>query len=165
MTVETAWAALVGFAHLNTTPSIPSVTPDVHLQAAKAMRDHLDRECTRSVCAVCSCYCRSVDVTDFAPNDLAGLHLLDASRERSERHPRDALTTVDHDGVTYCLQPAACTFSVDGVVLEHISVCKDCSTSLGNSSVPKASLVCFDTGNYCVASVCHVRTDRYVPCC
>jgi hypothetical protein len=140
------WEAVAEFAHLHSDHVIPTNTRDTHLAAAAAMRSHMDKECTKDVCAVCSCYKRTCDITSIPPASLDGLHLLDASREKTSKLPRVGLTTVTIDDTTYCLQPYACIRDASTSVT-HINVCNDCKDSLAASRVPKTSLVAFDTGN------------------
>ena len=145
ITASELWTSVVDFAHLHSDDPIPNITRDTHLQAATDFRAHMDRECTKDVCAVCSCYKRACDVTSTTPSELVGLHLLDASRPKTDTLPRAALTTVTISSNTYCLQPVACQRDDDGTIT-HIKVCIECKHSLASSRVPNTSLVAFDTG-------------------
>lgn len=140
------WKAVVDFSCLEETISLPQpFTFQQHVQAAEAFRDHLDNDCKKKVCSVCSMYRRTVDVEEYDLEKVPNLHLLDASGPKTAKHPRDALTTFAWQNVTYCLQPYACRVDGSG---DHctVDICVDCFTDLKNKRVPDESLVCFDTG-------------------
>jgi hypothetical protein len=145
------WADIAERTGLHETPEVPKPpTWDVHVQHAKAMREFLDVECSKKVCAVCSMMRRSVDVQEIGISEVPNLDLLDAAEPSTEALPRHALTTFTHiwnapdDSTTYCLQPAACFCRDDGSV--DIAVCTDCLRQLDKGRVPAESLVAFDTG-------------------
>ena len=116
---------------------------DTHIAAAAAMREHLDACCTKTVCAVCLMLCPTCDVDDHDFDDVPNMDLLRKDGPQCGKHPRHGLTVVEFNDVTYCLQPAACDNTSS-----TLSVCKTCFGSLKGNSIPKASLVNIDTGEF-----------------
>jgi hypothetical protein len=140
------WDACRAFARMDVVDTVPNVTPADHMAAAVKMRAHLDNDCTRSPCAVCSCYCRVVDLLTVSPSECPGLHLLVADGPKTPEFPRDALTTTTIANRLYCIQAAGCIMDPDNTTVITMHVCKECSDQLGKNHVPKKSLVAFDTG-------------------
>ena len=141
------WTAISDFAGLDEDAMVPEpFTFEQHVDTAKEFRKHLENDCNRTVCAVCSSYQRNIDVKEYNIDDIPNLSLLDASVPPSTSHPRDALTTFTWRNVTYCLQPIACKPRRDGECV--VDVCGQCHSDLKKKRVPDMSLVCFDTGKY-----------------
>ena len=139
-------------------PPLPTApTLDTSLEVARQMRALLDDSCDQAPCAVCSMYRPTVNLSTHTPDCVPHLDLLAADGPSSDKHPRIGLTTFSIGDVKYCLQKAACHVDVnapaaldeEGVVHEpsvQLDVCQDCMRSLKHETIPKASLVCFDTG-------------------
>jgi hypothetical protein len=97
---------------------------------------------------------RAVDVKPVDFGDIPNLGLLSADGPASPEYPREGLTTMEHNGTSYCIQAAACTSRQDGG--QDVAVCKSCLNHLQNKRVPPESLVCFDAGTlkYLLAILC-----------
>ena len=151
MTIAKAqWDAIAKLSRLRPADEAPvpkPVTFEEHVAAAKAFRAHVERECSRKVCSVCSRYRRSCDVFEQNLADVKGLDLLDVSGPQSLEHPRDALTTWSWDGHTYCLQKEGCRDCAGVAVLD---ICKECHHDMEAGRIPTASLVNIDTGGLAV---------------
>jgi len=113
---------------------------------AQKFRDSLSSKSTKVVCSVCSMYvlkatlCASSDADGFiAVNGIPNLDLLRADVEPTDELPRHAKTTFKFNEHSYCMQPAACNG-------DKARVCHTCYTKLCAETVPKNSLVRFDTG-------------------
>lgn len=148
--VADMWHALADFAcleYVNSTVPVPNpYTFEQHIDAARSIRDFLDRDCKhKGVCAVCSMYRRQCDLEVYDLEEVPNLHLLDASMPKTAKQPRDALTTFVWQNVTYCMQPDACHADERGERCS-VDVCVGCFSALKNKRVPDESLVCFDTG-------------------
>ena len=105
------WSEIAKRTGLHDSPTLPSPTTwEKHATDAQLMRDHLDRECKRAVCAVCSMHRRAVDVASYSITDIPNIDLLDITVPSTEEHPRAALTTYQCTDVAtmednvYCLQ-------------------------------------------------------------
>ena len=138
------WDEIARRTALHDEPQLPAApTMQTHIDHAQKMRDFLDRECTKTVCAVCSMMRRTCDITRYPIKHIPNVHLLDASGPKTDQFPRAALTVVEHVDVdnttTYCMQPAS-------VFEDEADVCIDCYTDLEKSRIPDLSLVAFDTG-------------------
>lgn len=139
------WDGIAEFAGLRDEASVPSpVSWDDHVACAQSMRDFLDAECNKTVCGVCSIMRRSVDVQPVDFGAIPNLELLRADGPKTLQYPREGLTATEHNGTTYCIQPAACTSRHDGG--QDIALCKSCLNHLKHKRVPPESLVCFDAG-------------------
>eukprot|EP00878_Enallax_costatus_P013761 GHUV01014392.1.p1 GENE.GHUV01014392.1~~GHUV01014392.1.p1 ORF type:complete len:934 (+),score=171.54 GHUV01014392.1:683-3484(+) len=115
------------------------------LQVAKDFQTYMDNNIPTQVCAVCAIYHGKALVKGVS--DLAALHLelLRADGPKSSKMPRAGLTVVEIGGVNYCLCPDAVTRGPAGVVTE-LQLCNDCESSLRKGTVPRTSLVYWDTG-------------------
>ena len=139
------WNGIAEFAGVHEESAVPqSAKWEDHVSAAQEMRDFLDSECNKTVCGVCSMLRRAVDIKSLAFGDIPNVDLLLKDGPTSPEHPRDGLTTVEHNGDVYCLQPAACTPNCTGDY--DVALCKSCRGHLEHKRIPPESLVCFDAG-------------------
>jgi hypothetical protein len=75
------------------------------VRAAREFRECMDRALPCAVCAVCGRRATNGGTTRCAVGAIPGLQLLRADGPRRDDWPRVALTTVDVQGVRYCLTP------------------------------------------------------------
>ena len=87
------WTAISDFAGLDEVAIVPEpFTFEQHADTAKEFRKHLENDCKRSVCVVCSSCRRNIDIKEYNIDKIPNLSLLGASVPKST-YPRDALTT------------------------------------------------------------------------
>jgi hypothetical protein len=137
-------------------PAIPTRTFEFkdHLTAASKMRQLMDENNKEHCCCVCSRRRRNKEFVksegmpprlDHIPN----LELLLADVPKTPQLPRDAKTTFDLEGKTFCLQKFGIHVPEEGIGGPvTANVCQECFNELRLGRVPKASLVSIDTGSY-----------------
>lgn len=140
------WTGIKTFVGMDDKISLPTAYSfEQHVEAAVKFREHMDQDCDRAPCAVCSKYTHKTHLTRHRLQDVPNIDLLDSTLPGTPQLPREALTTFVWNCTTYCMQPAAC--HVDEALLEcSVDVCKDCHADLKAGRVPCTSLVAFDTG-------------------
>jgi hypothetical protein len=136
---------LCGMNDKHVYPRAPTLAD--HIENAQAMRDSIQRQCDRSVCAVCSMMKPTEDIIEI--DDLQSvphIELLDASIESTPDCYRSGLTSyMYNDTIKYCLQPDACRHN-DMLDQTEVDVCVDCHRQLSAGRVPTEALARFDGG-------------------
>jgi hypothetical protein len=159
------WDEILNRSDCMDTSVRPPPTPptwDEHVQTAREMRAYIQQECDKTVCAVCSMYRRTVDVTAVDLSTIPNINLLDAALPSTPEHPRHGHTTFTYPDINtpdlsdrqYCLQPAACHIGGEEQQMQA-DVCTSCMNGLSNGRVPAESLVCIDPGMppCCIGSI------------
>jgi len=137
---------------------VPTFTD--HVATARSFREHLFKECDRTLCAVCCVEKSNITqltigldkstqptqpVTQAAlpPLPNSNLLLADLPPPPGGQHPpeapRHAHTVATIAGKRYCLHPA-------GVNDHLVNTCATCLQALRNGALPEDSLVCIDPG-------------------
>jgi hypothetical protein len=117
------------------------------MAAGAALQAAIDSEIRRHVCACC---CRGRRLADVEWHELASVaheDVLRADGPRTDEAPRHALTTLEHEGVRYCLsgEPSMhCCREREGHL--EVQMCHDCMRSLDAKQIPECSLVRIDPG-------------------
>lgn len=117
-------------------------------EEALAFQDLVNGECPLKVCAVCSMFVKTRDISDYVSPDSPLCRMIDKLLRKDlpsdPDFPRDGLTGTVPGDQQYCLQGIAIQDSAQG---SAASVCKDCAQNLMRSTIPDCSLVAFDAGD------------------
>jgi len=106
------------------------------LRTAVEFQEEFAANIPTCVCAVCACLRGKADV---AFKDIKHTELLLADGPKAPLTPRSAHTTVEFDGVWYCMHP-------EGVSEAGVCLCRECERALKGNRLPQGSLVRFDAG-------------------
>lgn len=138
--------ALIDFSGVNETSVCPE-PPSFHQHVAWAQqfRDHVDKSCDLTLCAVCAI--PQADVVALHIDHLPNKDLLRADGDKDDpTAPRHALTVCTIKKVKYCLQPDGVIVSGTPLRKNTVRVCASCQKDLKRGVIPKESLVRVDAG-------------------